>query len=84
MSNDIDSLSHTKWRCQYHIVFAPKYRRQMIYGKYKTEIGKNITRDMCKKWDKDNRSKCMSRSHTYVSEYTAENECIKIYGNIKG
>lgn len=30
MSNDIESLSHTKWRCQYHIVFAPKYRRQMI------------------------------------------------------
>ena len=38
--NDIDNLTHTKWRCQYHIVFAPKYRRQIIYGKYKVEIGK--------------------------------------------
>lgn len=28
---DINSLEHTKWRCQYHIVFAPKYRRQAIY-----------------------------------------------------
>lgn len=37
---DIDSLAHTKWRCQYHIVFAPKYRRQIIYGKYKAAIGK--------------------------------------------
>lgn len=46
MSNDIESLSHTKWRCQYHIVFAPKYRRQIIYGKYKTEIGK-ILREIC-------------------------------------
>jgi putative transposase len=46
MSNDIESLSHTKWRCQYHIVFAPKYRRQIIYGKYKKEIGK-ILREIC-------------------------------------
>ena len=40
MNNDLSSLSHTKWRCQYHIVFAPKYRRQEIYGKYKAEIEK--------------------------------------------
>ena len=37
--NDIQSLSHSKWRCQYHIVFAPKYRRQEIYGKLKADIG---------------------------------------------
>ena len=43
---DIDSLAHTKWRCQYHIVFAPKYRRQIIYGKYKEAIGK-ILRRIC-------------------------------------
>ena len=30
---DNDSLSHTRWNCKYHIVFAPKYRRQIIYGK---------------------------------------------------
>lgn len=29
---DIDSLKHTTWRCQYHIVFAPKYRRMVVYG----------------------------------------------------
>ena len=44
--NDIESLSHSKWRCQYHIVFAPKYRRQEIYGKIKVEIGK-ILRKLC-------------------------------------
>jgi putative transposase len=37
---DIQSLSHSKWRCQYHIVFAPKYRRQEIYGKLKADIGR--------------------------------------------
>ena len=36
---DNDSLSHTRWNCKYHIVFAPKYRRQIIYGKIKKDIG---------------------------------------------
>ena len=39
-------LAHTKWNCNYHIVFAPKYRRQVIYGKLKKDIGK-ILRDLC-------------------------------------
>ena len=43
---DIKSLSHSKWNCKYHIVFAPKYRRQIIYGKLKAEIGK-ILRKLC-------------------------------------
>ena len=44
--NDINSLSHSKWNCKYHIVFAPKYRRQVIYGKIKADIGK-ILRQLC-------------------------------------
>ena len=36
----IDKLSHTTWKCKYHIVFAPKYRRQVIYRKIKQDIGK--------------------------------------------
>ena len=39
MKLDISSLSHTKWECKYHVVFAPKYRRQIIYGKIKQDIG---------------------------------------------
>jgi putative transposase len=35
MSKDTNSLAHTTWNCKYHIVFAPKYRRQVIYGKIK-------------------------------------------------
>ena len=38
-SNTTNSLAHTKWNCKYHIVFAPKYRRQIIYGKIKGDIG---------------------------------------------
>ena len=39
MKLDISSLAHTKWECKYHVVFAPKYRRQIIYGKIKQDIG---------------------------------------------
>ena len=45
-SSNNNSLAHTKWECKYHIVFAPKYRRQVIYGQIKAEIGK-ILRDLC-------------------------------------
>ena len=44
--NDVNSLAHTKWNCKYHIVFAPKYRRQIIYGKIKADIGQ-ILRKLC-------------------------------------
>ena len=46
IDKDINSLSHSKWRCHYHVVFAPKYRRQIIYGKIKADIGK-ILRQLC-------------------------------------
>ena len=44
--NDNNSLAHTSWNCKYHIVFAPKYRRQIFYGEHKREIGK-ILRELC-------------------------------------
>ena len=45
---DKNSLSHTKWKCKYHVVFAPKYRRQAIYGKLKKNIGQ-ILRELCQR-----------------------------------
>ena len=46
MKLDTSSLAHTTWNCKYHIVFAPKYRRQVIYGKIKVDIG-NMLRKLC-------------------------------------
>ena len=43
---DKDTLAHSKWNCKYHIVFAPKYRRQVIYGKLRKDIG-TILRKLC-------------------------------------
>ena len=44
--NEIKSSAHSKYRCQYHIVFAPKYRRKEIYGQLKKDIG-DILRKLC-------------------------------------
>lgn len=68
MGNDMKSLSHTKWRCQYHIVFAPKYRRQIIYGKYRAEIGKMI-RTVCTRYDVEiiEANACVDHIHMLVS-----------------
>ena len=43
---DINSLNYTSWRCQYHVVFAPKNRRLAIYREIKVDIGK-ILRQLC-------------------------------------
>ena len=45
---DINSLAHTKWECKYHIVFAPKYRRQVIYKQIKADVGQ-ILGTLCRR-----------------------------------
>ena len=66
--NDSRSLSHTKWNCKYHIVFAPKYRRQIIYGKIKVDIGK-ILRQLCemKQVEIHEAEACKDHIHMLVS-----------------
>ena len=66
--DDPQSLSHSKWRCKYHIVFAPKYRRQVIYGQIKTDIGK-ILRQLCenKKVEIIEAEACPDHIHLLVS-----------------
>ncbi len=44
---DNNSLSHTTWNCKYHIVFASKYRRKIIYSELKQDIA-NILSMLCK------------------------------------
>ena len=45
---DNNSLAHTKWECKYHLVFAPKYRRKIIYGKIKADV-EQILSTLCKR-----------------------------------
>ena len=66
--NDINSLQHSKWRCKYHIVFAPKYRRQTIYGDIRKDIGV-ILRKLCeqKKVEIIEAELCPDHIHMLVS-----------------
>ena len=47
---DVNSLAHTKWNCKYHVVFAPKFRRKIIYHQLREDIGK-IIRMLCERKD---------------------------------
>ena len=63
-----DNLSHTSWKCKYHIVFAPKYRRINIYGTLKSDIGK-ILRQLCdlKRVEIHEAEACPDHIHMLVS-----------------
>lgn len=45
---DKNSLAHTRWECKYHIVFAPKYRRKVIYQQIRVDVG-HILSELCKR-----------------------------------
>ncbi len=83
MKIDTSSIAHTTWNCKYHIVFAPKYRRQVIYGKIKGDIGQ-ILRKLCEwKGGRDTGSRSLPGPYTFAGIHTTENKCIKFYGVLK-
>ena len=67
-TNEIKSTAHSKYRCQYHIVFAPKYRRKEIYGQLKRDIGE-ILRKLCKQKGVEimEAEACLDHIHMLVS-----------------
>lgn len=83
-NNDIHSLSHTKWNCKYHIVFAPKYRRKVFYGEKRAEIGK-ILRELCnwKKVNIINAEVCPDHVHMLV-EIPSKYSVSSFMGFLKG
>ena len=66
--NELNHNAHSTWRCQYHIVFAPKYRRKEIYGQIKADIGQ-ILRKLCeeKKVEIIEAEACSDHIHMLVS-----------------
>jgi putative transposase len=65
---DNSSLTHTRWKCQYHIVFIPKYRRKSMYGKVKEDV-REILRTLCmyKKVEIIEGAVCSDHIHLCVS-----------------
>ena len=64
-NNEIKTLSHSTYRCQYHIVFAPKYRRKEIYGKIKKNIGE-IIRKLCEQKGVETIEAEARKDHTHL------------------
>jgi putative transposase len=66
--NVVNHSAHSTWRCQYHIVFAPKFRRKVIYGELKEDIGR-ILRKLCeeKKVEIIEAEACADHIHMLVS-----------------
>ena len=84
MKLDTDSLAHSKWNCKYHIVFAPKYRRQVIYGKIKADIG-IMLRKLCeyKQVEIIEAEACKDHIHMLVS-IPPKYSVAQIMGYLKG
>lgn len=84
MKLDVESLAHTKWNCKYHIVFAPKYRRQVIYGKIKEDIGKML-RKLCEYKDVEiiEAEACKDHIHMLVS-IPPKHSVSQVMGYLKG
>lgn len=84
MSKDIHSLSHTRWNCKYHVVFAPKYRRKVFYGEKRLEIGA-ILRELCN-WKGVNiiqTEMCIDHVHMLI-EITPKISVSSFMGFLKG
>ena len=84
MKLDTNSLAHTKWECKYHIVFAPKYRRQIIYGEIKADIGQML-RKLCeyKGIEIIEAEACKDHIHMLVS-IPPKYSVVQIMGYLKG
>jgi len=65
---DDNSLAHTRWKCQYHIVFIPKYRKKVLFGKIKAEV-QDIIRTLCryKKVEIVSGAVCLDHIHLCLS-----------------
>ena len=63
---DSKSLSHSKWKCQYHIVFIPKYRKKVLYGQLREDV-REIIATLCKYKGVDIISGAVCSDHVHLS-----------------
>ena len=84
MKEDINSLDHTTWRCQYHVVFAPKYRRLAIYNDIKADVG-FILRQLCRQKGVEiiEAEACLDHIHMLIS-ITPKYSVSQIMGYLTG
>ena len=80
----VQSISHTRWNCTYHIVFIPKYRRKVMYGQYRKDMGQ-ILRKICEMNEVTliEGKVCLDHVHMYVS-IPPKMSVSKFVGTLKG
>lgn len=78
MKNEVRHTAHLSYRCEYHIVFAPKYRRKEIYGALKKDIGE-IIRKLCREKKVE-----IIEAEACASKYTTVHKYSTIYGISQG
>lgn len=68
MKNEVKSTAHSRYRCEYHIVFAPKYRRKVIYKELRKDVGE-ILRKLCNEMKVEiiEAEACVDHIHMLVS-----------------
>ena len=80
----LQSISHTSWKCTYHIVFIPKYRRKAMYGQYRKDMGQ-ILRKICEMNGVTliEGKVCLDHVHMYVA-IPPKMSVSKFVGTLKG
>ena len=81
---DNNSLAHTKWECKYHIVFAPKYRRQAIYKEIKADVGQILGTLCRRKGIEIIEAQCMSDHIHMLVRIPPKYSVSEIVGYLKG
>ena len=81
---DEQSLAHTRWECKYHVVFAPKYRRQVIYGKLRRDISQ-ILIELCRRKEVEiiEAEACVDHIHMLIT-FPPKYSVSQIMGYLKG
>ena len=80
MKNEVKHTAHSSYRCEYHLVFAPKYRRKVNLQGITQEHHRNHQKTVQGDESRDHRGRGMPRSHSSSSEYPAVHE----YGTVRG
>ena len=84
MSNLYQSLSHSKWNCKYHVIFVPKKRKSVIYGKIRTELAK-IFHELAKQKESQITEGNLSKDHVHMCiEIPPKYAVSSVLGFLKG
>ena len=82
--SDYRSLNHTKWECKYHVVFIPKCRRKVLYGKIRQHLGAGFPRASQAAGERDHRRPFVPGSCAYDDSDSAQYSVSEVTGYIEG